>query len=81
MKFPKLNISRSFSRRLTLRVLVTVIVIYVALLAVIFCFTSLVLMVEEGWRLGAYIDVIEMRLKGELHVVEAVVHNNNPDVA
>ena len=81
MKFPKPNISQSFSRRLTFRVLVTVFFIYTALLAVIFCFTSLVLMVEEGWRLGTYIDVIEMRLKGDLHVVEAVVHNNTPDVA
>jgi beta-glucosidase len=62
-------------------VLVTVFFIYTALLAVIFCLTSLVLMVEEGWRLGTYIDVIEMRIKGDLHVVEAVVHNNTPDVA
>ncbi len=81
MKFPKPNISQSFSRRLTFKVLVTVFFIYATLLAVIFCFTSLVLMVEEGRRLGTYIDVIEMRLKGDLHVVEAVVHNNTPDVA
>ena len=80
MKFPKLSISRSFSRRLTLRVLITVIVIYTAILTVVFGFASLILLAEEGMRLDSQIDIIEMRLKGDLYSVETAVRNTIPDV-
>ncbi len=60
--------------------MVTVVIIYIAILVVLGAFTSLVMLAEEAELLDYQIDIVEMSIKGELNSVETVIRNNTPDV-